>query len=203
MPVPFDNEVLWRCYCTSIEMLSDRKYQLCEEPLDINNFPTLEDENLDNVEDLLTLVAINKLEKLCIFWNLDPKFGNPDVQKFIDMMVDLKHAIIVVHKRPNNTIMKTVKDFQQVKDLRIEFFTYNELVINITKHVLQPKFVVCSKKTKDKLLEQYAITGNQLPKMSPQDPIARYYGARAGKLFKIERKSENAGSYLTYRIVSS
>jgi DNA-directed RNA polymerase I, II, and III subunit RPABC1 len=54
---------------------------------------------------------------------------------------------------------------------------------------------------KKELLKIYKLKEGQLPKMLTSDPIARYFGARKGQVFKITRASESSGEYIYYRVV--
>ncbi|KAL4429525.1 hypothetical protein ABPG74_014300 [Tetrahymena malaccensis] len=85
---------------------------------------------------------------------------------------------------------------------KYEIFFFDDLVINITKHQLVPKHVPLSAIEKKKLMEKYKINDAQLPKILSTDPITKYFGLRTKQVFKIERDSETAGKYITYRIVS-
>ena len=96
---------------------------------------------------------------------------------------------------------QTKKKIQEIKnELLIEIFTLSELTVNIIEHELVPKHILLSLKEKEDLLKRYRIKDSQLPKILMSDPVARYLGLKRGDVVKIERKSETAGKYITYRI---
>lgn len=81
-----------------------------------------------------------------------------------------------------------------------ETFRTAELQYDITEHELVPKHVVLTDEEKKSLLKRYNLNESQLPRMLPQDMIARYFGLSRGNVVKIIRESETAGRYVTYRI---
>lgn len=88
-------------------------------------------------------------------------------------------------------------------DKIVEHFSEDELVVDITEHELVPEHQLLSPQEKAHLLKQYGLEERQLPQIQKRDPIARYFGAQKGQVFRIVRKSETAGKYVTYRIVDS
>ncbi len=72
---------------------------------------------------------------------------------------------------------------------------------NILKHDLIPHHSILSRKETKKILEEYAIQRDQLPKILVTDPVARAIGARVGDIIKIIRKSPTAGESIAYRLV--
>lgn len=115
---------------------------------------------------------------------------------------ELKNGIIVCNKGLSNNAEKLLKQINlSSDDFFLEFFKFDDLLINISKHELVPKHELCSEEEKRLVLKKYRAKETQLPKILQTDPMARYLGARKGELVKINRDSETAGQYIVYRIV--
>ncbi|MBI4439359.1 DNA-directed RNA polymerase subunit H [Candidatus Woesearchaeota archaeon] len=73
--------------------------------------------------------------------------------------------------------------------------------IEATKHVLVPKHTKLSDKEKKEFLEKYAVSIEDLPKISVKDPAIGHLDSKPGDIIKIVRKSPTAGESAFYRVV--
>ncbi|MBD3204181.1 DNA-directed RNA polymerase subunit H [Candidatus Woesearchaeota archaeon] len=69
------------------------------------------------------------------------------------------------------------------------------------KHVLVPEHIKLTKKQTKKILEEYKITKNELPRISVDDPALKDLKFEINDVVKIIRKSPTAGKSTYYRRV--
>lgn len=123
------------------------------------------------------------------------------LEKIIEKKLGLEQIILVIYKSPNNSILKIIKPFKKEYDIQI--FTKDELIIDKINHHLVPKHILIQKQEIiDDILDKYQIKSiHKLPFILSNDPISKYYNAKKGNLFRIERNSVTSGKYITYRCV--
>jgi len=94
-------------------------------------------------------------------------------------------------------------DELKIKEPDIEYYDINNLMINITKHDIMPKFEIYDTDIKKK--EIIDILDNINPKIFPKmlisDPIAKYYNLKIGDILKIKRISPLSGETISFRTV--
>jgi DNA-directed RNA polymerase I, II, and III subunit RPABC1 len=174
-----------------LNMLKKRKYVIEDEEEFISS----------TEEEFLTHKIDDPDHKIFVFFpKVSAKVGVFTIRQYIKEMQenDVNQAIIVV-KDAITAFAKQV--FVEAKPLVIECFKENELLIDKLEHVLVPTHVLLDEEEKKELLKIYKSKEGQLPKMLSSDPIARYFGAKKGQVFKITRASESSGNYIYYRIV--
>ena len=116
----------------------------------------------------------------------------------INQMYDDATSIIYILKnKPNTFVYKEVNTI----NMNDEIFLYTEVIFNRTKHRLVPKHVLLTEAEKKDLLLTYDCKDTQLPRMVTTDFVCRYFGAKPGDMFKIDRPSPSSGIYITYRVV--
>ena len=76
------------------------------------------------------------------------------------------------------------------------------MVFNILNHSAVPKHEILSDDEIKEIFADVDYDISQLPKIKVDDPVSKAIGAKEGQILKITRKSETAGIFVTYRIVS-
>jgi DNA-directed RNA polymerase I, II, and III subunit RPABC1 len=164
---------------TCYQMLRDRGYSVPEET-DSGNI-------------------IDENKKIKIFFLGDKKISSSTIKEiFTDLETNSIYNCILVSEQG---ITPFAKDTAKTGNIKLETFQSEELIINITEHVLVPKHFLMSEQDVSLVLSKYNVKLSQLPKIQVTDPVARYFGAVKGDTLKIIRTSETAGKYTTYRTV--
>ena len=72
---------------------------------------------------------------------------------------------------------------------------------NVMDHFLVPKHIVLSQKETEKVLKEFKIEKDQLPKILITDPAVKVIGGKVNEIIKIERDSPTTGISIAYRRV--
>lgn len=194
---------LFRCYRTLSNMLEQRGYMVPKASREMapNSFREKFGEHPDR-ESLTMLVekADDPSQLLFVFFPSDEKVGVKPIKTYTDRMraEGVGSAILVLRVDITPFAKQAVQEM--ASDFRIEHFKESELQVDVTQHQLVPTHQVLTPNEKSELLRRYRLKDAQLPRIQPNDPVARYYGLRRGQVVKIIRPSETAGRYVTYRI---
>ncbi len=71
----------------------------------------------------------------------------------------------------------------------------------ITNHMLVPKHEILDDKSKQKVLDDFGLELDQLPKISKDDPAIKAKGLKEGTVLRIARDSATLGTSDYYRVV--
>ena len=190
-------------------MLNDRQYVVLKQDLEctFDEFKARFGTNEETIRDELTLLVSHKddsSKKLIVFFGKNDRLVVDDVSTYSMRMEQdqITNSIVVVEKNPTPRFNDAINSLNAKGMQSFEIFYLMELLVNITDHVLVPKHVPLKAEQTLELLRRYKLRASQLPRIQSSDPIARYFGLKKGNVVKIIRKSETAGKYVTYRVVS-
>ncbi|KAI9253321.1 RNA polymerase Rpb5, C-terminal domain-containing protein [Helicostylum pulchrum] len=176
-------------------MVHDRGYLVSQSELDmdLDSFKRTFAPSGD-VEKMILLI------NLLVFFPKDVSVGVKPLRVYVERMAQqqIPKGVCIYQKSMTASANKVIQSLPSKHTL--ESFQENELLVNITHHVLVPKHEVLSPEEKATLLQRYRLKETQLPRIQHTDPVARYYGLKRGQVVKILRESETAGRYVSYRL---
>ncbi|KAI8344323.1 RNA polymerase Rpb5, C-terminal domain-containing protein [Chlamydoabsidia padenii] len=186
-------------------MVHDRGYLVSQSELgmELDLFKRTFAPSGDVDRDHLTFVVQKKddpTDQLLVFFPKDKSVGVKPLRVFVERMAQqqIPKGICVYQNSLTSSANKVMQSLPSKHTL--ESFHENELLVNITHHVLVPKHEVLTNEEKAVLLQRYRLKDTQLPRIQHSDPVARYYGLKRGQVVKILRESETAGRYVSYRL---
>jgi DNA-directed RNA polymerase I, II, and III subunit RPABC1 len=200
---------MYRVMQTTFELVSDRHYQPPSEWL----CPSLDAFKRDFVHESVVLREKMMLiahrdadeDHLFVFFNGEPSVNTQRIKEYAlkARAENATRVLLVTAGRLNPAAKKYVEELPREPGapLHMQVFDEDDLVVNITKHELVPKHDLMSADETREVLDTYSLKTSMLPRILSRDPVALYYGASKGEVFRITRKSETAGTYITYRQV--
>lgn len=83
----------------------------------------------------------------------------------------------------------------------VEIFLKRDMMFNLIDSIYVPKHILLTREESSQFIKEYGVQKKELPRIFVSDPVARYYNAKIGQIFKIIRPSETSGYSNYYRIV--
>lgn len=208
MVVIGDVKKLWLMRQTIVEMLIDRGYNVQDYYMTETEFHS----KYNGISDYSSLKMVVERKKrvngeenaiqnetLVVHISDEPKISLRGIKLILEDLErqNIKKLILVSEDGASYSAQKFIDECS----LEINFFRIKELMFNVTKHILVPKHRIMSEQEKREFLSSRKIRENELPKILKTDPVAKYFGAKKGDIFEIERFSETASVSYYYRIV--
>ncbi len=179
------------------ESIDSRTIESIKEILIARGYSKINDTIINSI-NLLEISGKNMdgLLLYCI-WKIDK--GKLNVKQIGEIIANIhnkniKNCMIIHIDNISSKIMEIVDNLKILEEIDIEFYNYEDLKINPTKHILVPKHEVVSIKEATEIKRKH---GKYLPLLLIKDPISRYYGFKKGDVVKITRKN----SMVIYRLV--
>lgn len=205
---------LWKVYGNIKELLKDRGYTTVLSGKTVTTFEEFQQEfavdgeivnkqvmnfisQKDKDEDTKSDLENKKL--MMIYFSNDTSIGIKSILAVNDKMkyARISHCILIYGCSLTPSAKKYLEKTQKSS---IEAFAEDDLLTNITKHKMMPKHRVLSPTEKMSFFKLSNLVDSQLPRITVNDPIARYYGMKRGDVVQIIKKSETAGMAVNYRI---
>ena len=196
-----DKKNLFKVRETILEMINDRGYIVPEsEIITLEEFIIKYDnKNLDiYIDDTIyqqkiyvhfhnELKSFSKSDLKNIMSKIISTYGDPDI-----------NIILLLRDKENSAVSKELMKEMYIK---VEVFLKKRMIFNITRHQFVPKHIILNEEEEKEILEKYNTSKSKLPKISKNDPIAKYYGMKPDQICKIIRWSPEVGETNYYRLV--
>jgi DNA-directed RNA polymerase I, II, and III subunit RPABC1 len=156
--------------------------------------------------DLKSIESLNRVykkpdgEKILTFYFYNSEDSKKDTKRRVNDVIleidniqeknpNLKNILFISESKLNTQMVDDLRRFSE--KMQVTMFLGDYLLFNCTKHFLVPKHVLLSEDQKTQLVSHMKDKNilSKFPKIFDTDPIARYFGAKPGQVFKIERDS--------------
>lgn len=196
-----------------IEMLQDRGYVIDKNEENVLSMKTkqfvdyydrLAQPTTSFVHALSKLYSKPQQENIYVYFyeSSGNSVGIDPIKELINLMYiqNYNHLILITNVLLSDTARKAISN---VPSLRIEIFLFGQMVINPTKHFFVPHHRKASPEEKQQIYSK--LNGGQIPQITTEDPIVRWYGFLPGIIVHIDRKNLSThimvNDTVSYRVV--
>ena len=153
-----------------------------------------------------TVTETEKITVKVLVFKFAPKslgktFGIESAKEFLaemkDTPGDIRTGILIIGQQLSNKAKAALEDKLPFK---IQIFQLNLLQYNPTKHMFAPKYRIMTNREQREFLKANGIKIKELPLMSIEDPIARYFGLENGRIVE-KTVSHFVGETMTDSII--
>jgi len=163
----------------------------------IDNVDTSFEEIKDDINQKAIIEFRLNNDTLCSIYFVTTKINSIAEKSQIDEYLSnniLIHKILILKEAAKRVLKQIQTEYKNT-----EYFFENEMIIDITTIIIIPVHILLEEEEKKELLLKYEE--NKLLNILDNDPMARYYNAKVGDIFKIIRSSIVAGNSVIYRKV--
>ena len=186
------NDVLTfrKIYYNTLEMLVDRNYDMKKY---LKNKKLIQMTN-EQISQNTRMIVNNKAEQKVHVYFFNEKMGVNEIKVLFGELKEDKvtHIIFITKNKLTSYAKKEMN--KSGRNMEIEIFYNDEMLINVTKHVLVPKHELL---TEEETKLFFNKIGKKIPHIKKTDKVCRYYNGKIDQIFRIYRKNE-----IYYRIVT-
>ena len=177
-------------YYNTLEMLVDRKYDM-EKYLKNKKLIEITDEEL--IQNTRIIVNSDKEDDKVHVYFFTEKMGVNEIKTLFEELKNDKvtHFMFITKNKLTSYAVKEMKKYEKI--MYVETFYTDQMLFNITKHVLVPKHELLTPEENKLFIQKI---GKKIPHIKKNDKVCRYYNGKIDQIFRIYRKNE-----IYYRIV--
>lgn len=183
------HDVLIKCLSTLREMMHDRSLIHIQ---GVSNYA----QAIQCIQDssIVLMGTTDNGASTAVFFHNEDRVGVKQLRIWCEHS-DAATIIIVSLEGPTSFTKKETEHYER----SIQFFTFKELCVNITRHALVPKHTKLS--SDECTSNEFLKNPNDLPRLYSNDKVAIYYNYKPGDIIRITRTVAYSEPVVYYRLV--
>lgn len=130
----------------------------------------------------------------------EKKISKDEIRVFGKLFADLKNCnwcVLISPGQLSTDALKTAKSLEYSGHIHVQIFYDDEVhAVPINAMLGSQLMKVLTDDEEEEFFKENRILKSQLPKISKEDPISKYYGLKIGQIIKLKRKNIIGKTYL-------